>query len=190
MTAEVSANWEAIAVSLLIASPAFAAVIRAFRAPAALQREFGDDRQRTRAAIEGNHLIPRLGELLIDLSVHDDRRRTREDRLTNLQNNLQSTEYLPALKELGELVREHSNLDALQSDARRWIRMKGAAAAVSLVGFAYPAVLWSVDGYAPPPWLAIPAYTFLALGTAFAVVFFVQETSARNRLSEIVRKYE
>jgi hypothetical protein len=188
--AGITANWSAVAVCLVICAPAVGAIVRAFRAPSALQREFAEDRRRTRAEIEGNFLIPKMGELLIDLTAKDDKRRPREDRLRNLQNNLQATDYLPAIQDLGSLARDHSELQTLQDDACKWSRGEGISAGAFLLGFLYPACLWSLDGYSPPAWLGPPAYLLLGLGGAFAVAFFVQETSSRNRLSEIVRKYE
>jgi hypothetical protein len=192
LLAAIETDWAAIAVCLILASPAVGAIATGIRAPDTLQNRFEESRRNTRATIEGDRIVPRLGDLAFDLQETggSDGSAGEDARRESVRARLQKTDYMNAVEELSVLAADYRDLQRFQDEAQRWSRLKALAAGAYLAGFIYPAVVASLDGldFPRPPLLV--SMGVAGLGAAFAVTFFVQETGSRNRLVGIVRKYE
>jgi drug/metabolite transporter (DMT)-like permease len=61
---------------------------------------------------------------------------------------------------------------------------------LALVGLIYLGWEIAIDNPSPPGDLAVQAFALLSVGLVFAAVSWGLETSARNRLSRLCRRYE
>lgn len=191
----IGVNWGAAAVALVIGGAAVEAIRRAFQAPDILYTLYHEDQASTRAGIESDHVLPQLASLVSEviervrpsIEAHD--AQGDADLGEEIQDSLQSVDYLGRLQELSELYGDHRDALRMTDEAQRWARRKGWSALIFLVGFLALIARVVFTGVEWPLWALYPAGAFALVGLSVGVTSWSQEISARNRLVALFRKY-
>jgi hypothetical protein len=192
-----SVNWGAAGVALVVGGAAVEAFRRAVQSPDILYRLYHEDQARTRAAIESEHVLPQLASLVsevigrvrpvIEAGPADDGQETLD---AEVQDSLQSVDYLERLEELSQLYGDHRDASGLSEEAQRWSRRKGWSALVFLAGFLGLISRVILHGVTWPQWPLYPAGAFALIGLTVGVTSWAQEISIRNKLVGLFKKYE
>lgn len=177
-------NWGAVAVGLGIATFAGRSVGRAIRAPTVVQNAFSNMPGKARAVIEGDHVVPRLASLIN--AVNEESLRAGA---VGAEAGLQRIDYLEDLEKLSEYYADYTDASRLPNEMERWLRWKGVAAVLFLIGFAELMVLVAISGVDFHLSIAVTGWALTIVGVTAWVISTLQEAAASNRLSAILTRY-
>jgi len=167
---------------------------KGFQSPAAVEERYRDVRPRIRAAIEADHLISALANLVVEaikpIPPEALQSEASADPLRRLlEDNLQGADYLPLLDRLGNLAADHRNVARYVDQARAWGLRKGWGAVGTLGGYVYPAIWICVTGNRLARWPFIPSVIVGTSGLVLFTLSSIQEAIMMNRLGDLSRRY-
>lgn len=180
-------NGPILSALVIFTGAVLAGVRRAFLTPEHLREKFRDDRGRTKAAIEADHVIPAIAALVGEVA-HAVGTESIQD-VERIQASLQSVDYLPRLNDLSERYKDYSDCDRLIQDAQKWARRRGFSLLIFLLGTVALGAQWSFK-FTLPFWAIASTATLLVIGATIAVVAWWQEMTDRNRMVGIFNRYE
>lgn len=187
-------DWGVVAICVILGAGALAAVRRGFSSREALNERFKGQQAQARAGLEANHVLPRLTQLVMDVTLPLPAdtfvERTDEDIAGLVASQLRATGFRPQLTELQRLASDDTSIDSHYNRAHTFGRGK----AWSGVGF-FPGLLVvgtdiALDGFELEPALVICGWVALGLATLALGVFWSFETHEKNALVSVCERYE
>jgi hypothetical protein len=167
---------------------AIAVIVRAYSAPDAVFRTYQNNVDRTKAAIDGDEVIPRLVRLMEAVL----------SRATNgvislpavdIEGSLRWAGHLDALATLSALYTDLGRLDELPASIVRWSRVRAGAAAIGLVSLVPAGVHFSVASVPVPINLWVGGVGVALVAFAVAGTAWFLDASDRNAMTAIFRRY-
>jgi hypothetical protein len=162
------------------------AISNAFLGPENIRKAFRDDRERTRSAIEADHVIPEIASLVSEIGeamgYGDALARS------TVAASLNSVDYLGRLRALSQFYGDYSDCDRLMKEAGRWSRRRGQGLMIFVPGISLAFGPQSL-GWNLPSWIMPSGGALLLVGLTVAGISWWQETSVRNRLNDTFVKY-
>jgi hypothetical protein len=186
-------DWGAAAVFLIGFGVVLAAIRQGFTAPASVYRHYKDDRLATKNAIDADHVIPALTELVVQvveqaatLAGLDIVPISRND----IEQSLQWAGHLQQLESLSTLYMDYARIDLLVGSAIRWARARSIMAGIALTGLLPVGSHFVLVEMSTAQWLWVAGiFTAVFAGIGALGAWFV-EMNRRNELAELFVKYE
>jgi hypothetical protein len=192
MLAQAEINWGVGTLLIVLVVGAIAIASRSFTAPRRLDESLSSRLHRVRAAIEGEHVVPALVDMMgrvireLPRGALDDS----ENLAGHVRSGLQTVEVIPELRRLTDLGRDYADTDRLYGTLETAERYRGWAAVAFVITLLTPgaeAMLIKIDVPDPLVWISAP---FLVVSAVLIVVAWIAATRIGNRLARLCRKYE